>query len=358
MRMGPAQPVDSPPSRMHDLEDWSEPTLYDVDRSIPQVDCKFISDIVRKRMEKRSEEYSARKQRLSEVHEKREALRKSCASGLLDMQKNNELALEEEAAEQECKQGFLYDDGWTLIDLRTVNEVTSWGMIEGAKILPAHELWEALRMTDSDFSANFGFPKPQKEDRIIFYCQHGPRSLMAAQIASFLGYKQVLQFRDGYFHWSKQFNIMTRRFMRMEQESGFVEEKAALFEASKQLGREIAPEMNDLIEAEVKPLRIDTTRSRGKLQIPIPPCVQLHQGRLVDAAALPSTSKSDEEGKKDKGTWEIPVAETAFESGLIEGDEPIVPGRPVDGPFHAPPKGSTSTFEDFRGSNLSGSFPL
>lgn len=244
--------------------DWTEPTLTDLDRSIPQVDCKFIADLIRTRTARRREflaEQSRIKDKLVNVVKERNISESDDA----------EKALIKELSEDE-KQVLLhtrpeYDDGFVIIDCRTVNEVTSWGIVEGAKVLPAHEMFEAFHMTPEDFETEFGFPKPKPEETVIFYCQYGPRSLMAAQILSWLGYENVLHFRDGYHEWSKQYNLLVRRWMEHDKTSGNNVKRLVAFEAARQLQREIAPEFNALPLQEMERYMLDETRSPGVLKV-------------------------------------------------------------------------------------------
>lgn len=246
--------------------DWIEPTLAELDRSIPQVDCKFVADLIRTRNARREEflrEKEAVKSKLAE---------KVRQQGIeVDTHKVVETALSSDLSEAE-KEVLLhtrpeYNDGFVLIDCRTVNEITSWGIIEGAKVLPSHEMFEAFHMTPDAFEASYGFPKPRPEDTVIFYCQYGPRSLMAAQILSWMGYENVLHFRDGFHDWGKQYNLLVRRWMEHDHASGNNVKRLVAFEAARQLQREIAPEFNFLPTEEARRYIIDETRSRGTLVV-------------------------------------------------------------------------------------------
>jgi rhodanese-related sulfurtransferase len=90
-----------------------------------------------------------------------------------------------------------------LLDVRTVHEATEWGMIGGAKILPAHELWDALRARPETFEATFGFAQPPRNTGVLVYCQHGSRSNVAAQMLHCLGWSDVAVLRGGYHGWAE-----------------------------------------------------------------------------------------------------------------------------------------------------------
>ncbi|KAG5466697.1 hypothetical protein LSCM1_00868 [Leishmania martiniquensis] len=284
--------------------EWREPTLADLDRSIPQVDCEFIASLIRSRNLRRDEfltKKEAVKQHVEELTKKTMAtvnevvklpfvgglglgwLHKLRAGGEAEDGESGLVAtsteapvvasaavLEQLSAEEK---DFLhttrpeYDDGFVLLDCRTVNEVTSWGIIEGAKVLPAHELFEAFHLRPEEFVQDYGFAKPRPDDIIICYCQYGPRSLMAAQILSWMGYLKVMHFRDGYYEWGKQYNLLLRRWMEHDKESGNELRRLATFRAGLELQREIAPEFNALPMQEARQYLQDTTRSPGKLVV-------------------------------------------------------------------------------------------
>lgn len=279
-------------------DDLVEPTIADLDRSIPQVDCEFIASLVRCRNHRRLqflEEKALLKQRVAQMTEKAassvmetsrfkrlgsfELWRRTSTQGngeedsdgssesavvvapsVLEQLTINEKDILNSARPE-------YNDGFILLDCRTVNEVTSWGLIEGAKVLPAHEIFAAFHATPEEFEIAYGFPKPHPEDRIICYCQYGPRSLMAAQMLSWMGYLKVLHFRDGYYEWGKQYNLLLRRWMEHDRTSGNELRRMAAFRAALEMQREIAPEFNKLPMQEASNYRLDVSRSPGTLRI-------------------------------------------------------------------------------------------
>eukprot|EP00796_Vickermania_ingenoplastis_P005537 gene5538-3994_t len=264
----------TPPNESEDNSAVNEPTLADLDRSIPQVDCEFVASLVRCRSYQRSkflEEKAALKQRVSRMTEdtSRSVLETSRFKlfGGMDLWSRGEGSEGSETEESSVvvspkvleklsprELDLLesmrpeYNDGFILLDCRTVNEVTSWGVIE-------------------DFEAAYGFPKPHPEDMIICYCQYGPRSLMAAQILSWMGYLKVLHFRDGYYEWGKQYNLLLRRWMEHDKTSGNELKRLAAFRAALEMQRDVAPEFNQLPMAEAAGYRIDVSRSPGTLRV-------------------------------------------------------------------------------------------
>ena len=241
-----------------------EPTLEDLDLSIPQVDCKFLADLVRLRRRKKAEFDDKRSEVLEYVEETMTKLG-------VEMSADEELKVVNslEPQKKEIATHFRpeYDDGFVLIDTRTVNEVGSWGAVEGSKILPAHEMWDAFHLTPEEFEVAYGFPKPHPEQTIIFICQFGPRSLMAAQILTWMGYPKVLHFRDGFFEWAKQFQLLLRMTMTHDRDSGNDVRRRAAFEAAREMQRAIAPEFNALPIQEASKYVIDETRSLGAKRV-------------------------------------------------------------------------------------------
>lgn len=313
-----------------DDHDWREPNLQDLDRSIPQVDCEFVSKLIKSRTARlvkhrkqqgsifekvlRHKEAQAGHRRKNDegqpetipVSQQQQSgtttnaapataaddgstatslTTTTAATTMANASNSPSAALLKKALDADgdelVEQGVLteeewdvfahsrpeYDDGYLLIDCRTVNEITSWGIIEGAKVLPAHEMYDAFKLTPEEFDEEFGFAKPHPSQKIIFYCQFGARSLMAGQILSYLGYPNVLVLREGYHEWAKQYNLLLRRWTEHDRQSGNDLERRALFEAAKQLQREIAPEFNELPLMESERLLIDETRSKGTLLV-------------------------------------------------------------------------------------------
>jgi rhodanese-related sulfurtransferase len=57
-------------------------------------------------------------------------------------------------------------------------------------------------MSDEDFEDEFQFPKPALEQKIVFSCKAGVRSLQAAKVASEMHqYENVLNYRGSADEW-------------------------------------------------------------------------------------------------------------------------------------------------------------
>jgi thiosulfate:glutathione sulfurtransferase len=98
--------------------------------------------------------------------------------------------------EEWLKEGKLF----RLIDVRESQE-TSQGIIPTAKHLRLGELREALAIDDNEFENRFKFSKFGKEDMIVFYCQSGMRSDLAAKLARSYGYKHAINYPGGWSEW-------------------------------------------------------------------------------------------------------------------------------------------------------------
>jgi rhodanese-related sulfurtransferase len=237
-----------------------EPTLEDLDISIPQVDCRFLADLVRCRQKRKEVYNNSRGEALAKV-EQFMAGSGAEASAAEEQRAIAQLTEEEKALVTHFRPD--YDDGFVLIDTRTVPELAAWGAIEGSKVLPAHEMWDAFHMTPENFEDVYGFAKPRPDQTIIFICQFGARSLMAAQILTWMGYPKVMHFRDGFFEWSKQFHKLVRMMMEHDTASGNDLRRRASFEAARQLQRAVAPEFNALPIQEASAYVLDGSRSPG-----------------------------------------------------------------------------------------------
>ncbi|XP_005806847.1 thiosulfate:glutathione sulfurtransferase-like [Xiphophorus maculatus] len=91
-----------------------------------------------------------------------------------------------------------------LIDVRSQGEVAG-GRIPGAIHIPIHALDAALRLNPDDFKANYGIVKPPLNvPQLVFYCQAGGRSRMAATTAIRNRYINVRDYAGAYSEWSRK----------------------------------------------------------------------------------------------------------------------------------------------------------
>ncbi|ORZ23528.1 Rhodanese-like domain-containing protein [Absidia repens] len=86
---------------------------------------------------------------------------------------------------------------YRLIDVREKGELMQ-GYIPTANNVPLSKFQQAWGLTEDDFEAEFGFPKPQANDKVIVYCQAGIRSAKAADYLSQIGYQKIQNYKGSY----------------------------------------------------------------------------------------------------------------------------------------------------------------
>lgn len=78
------------------------------------------------------------------------------------------------------------------------------GYIPGAINIPVKSQPDAMFLPEEEFEDRFGFPKPETDKEMVFYCKAGVRSSAAAQLAQQQGYKNVAEYRGSWMDWQKQ----------------------------------------------------------------------------------------------------------------------------------------------------------
>ena len=91
---------------------------------------------------------------------------------------------------------------YVLIDVREKEEL-GYGMIPTAKNIPLHDCEEALSLSQEDFEKKYAFPKPKKEETIIFYCRTGGRSAIATAVAEKEGYTHAKNYAGSIYDWAE-----------------------------------------------------------------------------------------------------------------------------------------------------------
>ena len=69
---------------------------------------------------------------------------------------------------------------------------------------------DALFLSSDDFQARFGFPKPDVNKEVVFYCRSGVRSGAAAQLARQNGYKDVVEYTGSWLDWTKNGGVAAK----------------------------------------------------------------------------------------------------------------------------------------------------
>lgn len=94
---------------------------------------------------------------------------------------------------------------YTLIDVRTPEEISATGLIPTAGHVPLAELPEALDAnltSQEDFKDQYGFDRPAQDEHVIFYCRVGVRSEVAGALAVSMGYRRVDNFKGSWLEWN------------------------------------------------------------------------------------------------------------------------------------------------------------
>lgn len=90
-----------------------------------------------------------------------------------------------------------------LIDVREPAEFHE-GHIPGAKNVPFKSSPGAFDLTEEEFEESFGFPKPAKDQPLVFYCLGGVRLTAAEELANSFGYTKRGNYVGSYEDWVTQ----------------------------------------------------------------------------------------------------------------------------------------------------------
>ncbi|KAI9783762.1 MAG: hypothetical protein M1839_003098 [Geoglossum umbratile] len=90
-----------------------------------------------------------------------------------------------------------------LIDVREPSEYAA-GHIPTSKNLPIASQPEGLFLPPDDFLARFGWPRPPKDEEVVFYCKAGVRSAAAAKLALQAGWDRVGEYSGSWLDWEKR----------------------------------------------------------------------------------------------------------------------------------------------------------
>ncbi|AOW07873.1 Rhodanese-like domain-containing protein [Yarrowia lipolytica] len=92
------------------------------------------------------------------------------------------------------------NDNVILVDVREPDEFKA-GHIPGAINIPVKSTPGALSLSAEEFEGTFGFPKPDINDELVFYCQAGIRSAKAESLAETCGYQLRANYPGSYNDW-------------------------------------------------------------------------------------------------------------------------------------------------------------
>eukprot|EP00979_Chaetoceros_neogracilis_P012862 scaffold3524_cov279-Chaetoceros_neogracile.AAC.1 len=96
------------------------------------------------------------------------------------------------------------ESGYVIIDVRNPDEIAYTGKLaECVETLPLPIIAQtgAFNMSEEDFEENFGFAKPALDEKIVFSCKAGIRSMHAAQLAGMSGYTKFVNYSGGLDDW-------------------------------------------------------------------------------------------------------------------------------------------------------------
>ncbi|XP_071798059.1 thiosulfate sulfurtransferase/rhodanese-like domain-containing protein 3 [Asterias amurensis] len=96
-----------------------------------------------------------------------------------------------------------------MIDVRDLSELEEFGtIIPNVCHIPVLQVEAALKLSDEDFKAKYGHPKPKKTDEnIVFSCKKGIRSLTARNTARDMGFKKARHYPGAWMEWARMNNL-------------------------------------------------------------------------------------------------------------------------------------------------------
>lgn len=94
------------------------------------------------------------------------------------------------------------DPNVVIVDAREPDEFSK-GHIPNAVNIPYNSMPGALGLDAAEFEATLGFPKPDADKTLLFYCQAGVRSTNSEQLASTYGYTKRLNYKGSYQEWAE-----------------------------------------------------------------------------------------------------------------------------------------------------------
>ncbi|KAK4193924.1 Rhodanese-like domain-containing protein [Podospora australis] len=89
----------------------------------------------------------------------------------------------------------------TLIDSREPGELQQTGYIPGAINIPVTSSPDGFFISEEEFEDRFGYPRPPKDQEVVFYCKAGVRSRAAASLAKDAGWEKVGEYPGSWLDW-------------------------------------------------------------------------------------------------------------------------------------------------------------
>jgi rhodanese-related sulfurtransferase len=94
--------------------------------------------------------------------------------------------------------------GYVVLDVRQEEEIQRTGPLSPHIItFPFKKIlqYQAFELSAQEFMNAFGFPKPTREETLVFSCAVGVRSLKAAKLAEESGYHKLKNYTGGSNDW-------------------------------------------------------------------------------------------------------------------------------------------------------------
>lgn len=88
------------------------------------------------------------------------------------------------------------------IDVREPGELKSTGHIPHAINIPVTSAPDSFHIADEEFEDRFGFPRPARDEEVVFYCKAGVRSRAAAGLAKDAGWSKVGEYPGSWMDWA------------------------------------------------------------------------------------------------------------------------------------------------------------
>ncbi|CAP70360.1 uncharacterized protein PODANS_3_4430 [Podospora anserina S mat+] len=98
----------------------------------------------------------------------------------------------------------------TIIDSREPGELQQTGHIPSAINIPVTTSPDSFFISPEEFEDRFGFPRPAKDQELIFYCKAGVRSRAAAQLAKQAGWEKVGEYPGSWLDWFEKGGAVER----------------------------------------------------------------------------------------------------------------------------------------------------
>ncbi|KAG8167909.1 hypothetical protein KVR01_003598 [Diaporthe batatas] len=91
-----------------------------------------------------------------------------------------------------------------VVDVREPGELKSTGRVPGAVNIPVTSQPDSFHISEEEFEDRFGYPRPAKDQEVVFYCKAGVRSRAAAGLAKDAGWSKVGEYPGSWLDWAEK----------------------------------------------------------------------------------------------------------------------------------------------------------